>query len=328
MKQNHIDLTASEMSYLWNTYQAQCMNYCILTYFDSIVEDEEIKKINQLNLNASVRYLDQLKQIFTEEQLPVPVGYSEADLTKTTERLYTDPFILYYQWFIAKGNLNYGSIAINTIAREDVFTFFSEFIKDALATLNTSRKLLLEKGLWVRAPYIPVPIENEYIKKESFLNGWLGDTRPLTGSEIGSIFYNIVTNTVGKTMMDSFIQVTESNDIKDYFKKGKQISQDHIDTLATILKKEELPVVSTWNAGITSSTIAPFSEKLMLSLVTFLNSQGMSNYGIGFATSMRKDVGVKFKALTAEVAKFAEDGVTMLIEKGWMEEPPQAPKKS
>lgn len=315
------------MGYLWNTYRVQTMNYCVLTYFQSICDDEQIKAINQKNLEASEKFLHAIKKIFEKTQFPIPEGFSvENDLNLTGERLYTDPFILFYQWFIAKGNLTFGAIAINTIARDDVFSFFANYLSESITLLDKARKLLLEKGLWIRAPYIPQPSKVEYVKKKSFLNGWFGDTRPLIGVEIASNFYNLLTNSLGEKMMTSFIQVTDKGDVRDYFVRGKEIAIKHIDVLSKALLEEELPAPSTWNGGITAATSAPFSEKLMLSLVTFLNSQGLSNYGVAGSTAARRDIGANFARLGAEVAKYAEDGASLLIEKGWMEAPPHAPK--
>lgn len=322
-----MDLTATEIGYLWNTYQAQCMNYCFLKYFDSIVEDDEIKQINSQNLEKCKKYLTELRGIFEKDAIPIPIGFSESDLNETNERLYTDPFILYYQWFIAKGNINFGSIAINTIAREDVFTFLNQLISDSLTILNDARKLLLNKGLWIRAPYIPTPNAVEFVQKESFLNGWFGDTRPLLGVEIAGAFYNQMTNSLGISIINSFIQVTKTNDIKDYFVKGKEIAAKHIDVFTDMLKKEELAIPSTWNSGITTSTEAPFSEKVMLNFIVLLNAQGISNYGIATSMSARRDIGMTFTKLAAEVVKYSDEGAQLLIEKGWMEAPPHAPKR-
>ncbi|MDQ0256801.1 hypothetical protein J2S74_004223 [Evansella vedderi] len=328
MEVSKIDFTAAEMGYLWHIYRAQGMNYCILTYFDSICEDNEIKELIRSNMEVSEKYLREIETIFSKNDFPIPIGFTvESDVNFTGERLYTDPLILFYQWFVAKGNLNFGSIAINTIARDDVFYFFDGYISDSLKFLNHSRRLLLEKGLWIRAPYIPQPTKVEFVKKESFLNGWFGDTRPLIGVEIASLFYNIITNTLGESFLTSFIQVTDRTDVKNYFIRGKEIAMKHMEILSKTLKEEELPAPSTWNSGITASTAAPFSEKLMLSLVTFLNSQGLSNYGIAASTSARTDIGINFNRLAAEVAKFAEDGTSLLIENGWMEAPPHAPKR-
>lgn len=328
MSSNHIDLTATEISYLWNTYHVQSLNVCVLTHFDAIVEDNEIRKINSNNLKASKNYLNEIKAIFTSENIPIPIGFSEVtDVNETKERLYTDPFILFYQWFIAKGNLNFGSMAINTIARDDIFALFQKYASESLTLLDDARKLLLNKGLWIRAPYMPPPNEVELVKKESFLNGWFGDTRPLLGIEIASLFYNQITNTLGLSIMNSFIQVTETKEIKDYFIKGKNIAAKHIEVQENFFKKEEVATPSTWNSGITTATQAPFSEKLMLNLVAMLNAQGVSNYGIAISTSARRDVAMTFSTLAAEAAKYSEEGALLLIEKGWMEAPPHAPKR-
>lgn len=324
---NHIDLTAAEIGFLWNTLQSHSLNYCLLKYFSTIIEDESIKELNDRNLNFCTDMRTNIENIFKQEGIPIPIGFSDDDLKETNEKLFTDPFILFYQWFISKGNLNFGSIAINTIARNDIFTLFNQHISNSLQLLNESRGLLLNKGLWVRAPYIPKPKQVEFIKKESFVHGWFGDTRPLTGIEIASAFYNLITNSIGLSIVDSFHQVTETKEIKNYFLKGKKIAIKHIETLDNILKADELPAPSNGNSGITSTTKSPFSEKLMLTAIALLNSQGLSNYGIAASTSARRDVGLTFTNLAAEVSKFAEEGMTLLIERGWMESPPHAPKR-
>ncbi|RSK25905.1 DUF3231 family protein [Bacillus sp. HMF5848] len=327
MATNHIDMTATEMGYLWSTYQAETLNYCMLTYFNSIAEDPEIKQLNASTLQSCKNNINRLKEIFGGDTFPIPVGFGDNDLIQNSERLYTDPFILYFQWFIGKGNLNYSSKAINTIARDDVFSFYEDFSLESLKLLKNARQTLLSKGLWIRAPYIPIPESIDYVKKESFLNGWFGDERPLAGIEIASIFYNIITNTLGLSLMQSFAQVTHKGDVHKYIMRGKAIAEKHIDALSTLLQKENIPTPTTWNAGVTASTESPFSEKLMLYLVSFLNAQGISNYGDATSTIIRRDVGLAFSRLAAEIAAFAEDGTELLISKGWMEMPPQAKKK-
>lgn len=319
---NKIDLTATEMGYLWSTYQAETLNVCLLTYFDAIVEDPEIKQINTLSLQTATEKVEKLKEIFRNSHFPIPIGFTEADVSVQAERLYTDPFILYFQWFIGKGNLNFGSLAINTIAREDIFIFYENLMNNSLTLLKKSRELLLNKGLWIRAPYIPAPTEITYVKNDHFLGSLFTGQRPIAGIEVASVFYNLITNTLGLSLINSFIQVTKKGEIHDYFVRGKEIAQKHLKIMSKILDEEGLPIPNTWNAGVTAATEPPFSEKLMLFLINFLNAQGVSNYGNAVANSMRKDIGLDFSRLSSEVSLYGEDGVKLTIKNGWMEEPP------
>ena len=323
-----IDLTASEMQYLWSMYQAQSLNIGMLKYFDSILEDEEVKQFNKKLLTQSESYLEEITTIFNKEEYPIPIAFSDADVKTTVKKLYTEPFILYYQWFVAKGNVTFASMAINTISRADVFQLFNKCITSSLSLLDEARKMLLSKGIWIRTPYIPVPKEVDFIKKENFLNGWFGEQRPLIGFEIASAFYNILTNSIGVIIMKSFIQSSEDEEIKKYLIKGKELAIKHIDVLSDVLKEDELPTPSVWNTGVTTSTEAPFSEKFMLNLVSLINAQGISNYGNAIATTMRRDIGLHFTNLGAEAVKYSEEGVNLLIERGWLEAPPQAPRNN
>ncbi|WP_066049119.1 DUF3231 family protein [Robertmurraya korlensis] len=319
-------LTASEQGYLWSMYQSLSMNMCILKYFDQVVEDEEIKKLNSDLLAGCVSTQGELTTIMNHEGFPIPVAFSDQDVNLQAGKLFTEPLILYYHWFFSKGNLNYSSIALNTIAREDVFALFKRLNNEALERLDQARKLLLEKGLWIRSPYIPIPKEVQFVQKQSYLTKWLGEHRPLTGQEISMIFYNILTNEIGLTVMKGFIQVTDDEPFKSYLSRGKEIAAKHMNTLSEIFQKEEISTPGAWSVSTTSSKTAPFSTKLMISLVNFLNSQGIANYGVALTTAMRSDIYRTFITLMADVSRYTEDGANLLIEHGWFESPPQAPK--
>ncbi|MFC4321809.1 DUF3231 family protein [Litchfieldia salsa] len=320
-----IDLTATEMAYMWSSYQWDSMNIALLTYFQETVEDEQIQQVVDMTLEGSRKHHQKLEEILKSDQVPLPIGFSDKDVHLNAKKMYTDEFILYFIWFIGRGNLTFCSQALNTVARKDISKYYDECAAGGLKLVNHTRDLLLDKGLWLRSPYIPVPKEQEMVQKQSFLNGWFGDKRPLLGMEIGHLFFNIITNSIGLSLITSFVQVTKTEEIKKYLIRGKEISGKHIEVFSDVLKEEQLPVPSSWNFGVTDSEEAPFSEKLMLSIITLLNSQGINNYGMGLATSMRRDVGLHFTRLTAEVLQYAEDGTNLMIDHGWMEQPPKAP---
>jgi hypothetical protein len=53
-------------------------------------------------------------------------------------------------------------------------------------------------------------------------------------------------------------------------------------------------------------------------------SAGIAHYGRSFSLSPRRDLGAIYVRLSAEIALFSEDGANIMIENGWMEQPPQA----
>lgn len=62
----------------------------------------------------------------------------------------------------------------------------------------------------------------------------------------------------------------------------------------------------------------------MMFHVTVLIASAIAEYGISISVSPRRDSGVMYTRLMAEVAKYAEDGSNILIDNGWMEQPPIA----
>lgn len=66
-----------------------------------------------------------------------------------------------------------------------------------------------------------------------------------------------------------------------------------------------------------------FSDKLIMFHVTGMIAAGIGNYGMALAASPRRDIGVKYASLIPEISLYAEDGANIMINEGWMEEPPQ-----
>ncbi|MEH7484306.1 DUF3231 family protein [Neobacillus drentensis] len=77
-----------------------------------------------------------------------------------------------------------------------------------------------------------------------------------------------------------------------------------------------------WDSEVSKSTIAPFSDKMMLFHIVTLVATASGYYGAAFALSQRRDLGLKYEMLIAEITKYAEDGANLLIKNGWMEQPP------
>ncbi|WP_429310984.1 DUF3231 family protein [Paenibacillus mucilaginosus] len=95
---------------------------------------------------------------------------------------------------------------------------------------------------------------------------------------------------------------------------------------AKLLVQDDLPAPLPSQFHITKSTVPPFSDKLMLFHVSNLSSAKVRNWVDSLAVSPRHDLGADYERVLMETMKFADDGAKLLIEQGWMEQPPQAPE--
>jgi hypothetical protein len=321
-EKTNIKLTSAEIANLWTAYSTDGMSKCMLQYFLSKVEDPEVRPVIQYALELTSTHLQYITRIFEEEQFPVPHAFSEKDVNIEAPRLFSDNFFLLYIFNMAKAGLLFYSIALPTTARSDVRTFFSDNIHSTTDLFNKAIEVNLSKGIHIRAPFIPYPEAPEYVHKQSFLNGFFGDRRPVTSMEISHLYINMLTNTMGLSLTIGFSQVATQSAIKDYMAKGKEIAKNHINTLASSLADDDVPAPVGWDVHVTDSTTPPFSDKLMLYHIIGLAATGMQNYGSALAASPRRDIAAQYARLIAQSGKYAEDGTHILIDQGWMEKLP------
>jgi len=321
---NRIPLTSAEMAVLWTQYINDTISICVIGHFLKKVEDEEVRTIIETTLNASSQNISFLNKLFKKEKFPVPIGFTKEDVNEDAPRLFSDTFVLMYLRYMSILGMSAASVAIGVATRDDVIVFFKSVLKEAVVLQDITTKLMLKQGVYVKPPYISNPDKVEYVKKQSFLAGFVGDIRPLTVQEIMMLFNNIQTNAVGKALIIAFAQTSKNKEVKQYFLRGKQIAQKHIDIFSDILKKEDLPAPMTWDNSVTDSISPVFSDKLMMFHITAMIAAGIGNYGISMSGSPRRDLGIKYASLVPEIALYAEDGANIMIKNGWLEEPPQA----
>ena len=321
-----IPLISSEITGLWESYMSDTMLVCVLEYYLSQVEDEQTRAILQQTFDLSTQNIQVITNLLNEEQLPIPDGFTDKDVNINAPRLFTDAFYLHYLGFMSRVAMNNYTLILNQIARSDIRGFFSKRIYEYIDLYNNSADLRLSKGIYIRAPRVEVPKDIQYIKGQSFMYDWFGEKRPLLTVEITHIFSVIYGNIVGTAITTAFGQVSKEKINSKYFFKGGEISTKQIDELTAILTKENIPIPSSSDSYLTGSTVAPFSEKLMLNHTIVLASSGISRLGSAIANTMRSDISLKYIKFTAEDMKYSKDGSDILIDNGWFEQPPQAIK--
>ncbi|WP_376769035.1 DUF3231 family protein [Clostridium psychrophilum] len=162
------------------------------------------------------------------------------------------------------------------------------------------------------------------MKSENFLSEWIGEKRPLLAGEITHISIVILANILGRAITTGFGQVSKSKKIFDYIFRGRDITSKKIDIFTSILTSENIPIPSTTYSFVTDSTVAPFSEKLMMFIIVSVGTISIENDGMAFAETLRNDLLVKFMRIMPEVAKFIKDGSDIMIDNTWLEQPPQS----
>ncbi|GAE32805.1 DUF3231 family protein [Halalkalibacter hemicellulosilyticus] len=324
-KNKNIRISAAELSEIWTCYMNDSMLVCVLKYFSNKVVDPDIRPVINKALKVSLNQLQVLEEMFKKENYPIPVGFSqEHDVDIDAPRLYTDGYFLNYIKQMAQISMNNYSMAISLTARDDIYDYFSKCFVESNQLHKMAIDVLLSKGLYIRPPYLLTPEAVEFVDSKSFLAGWFGKRRALTGLEISNLYANIQRNALGIATLLGFAQSTKSKEIKKFMMRGKDIASKHVDVFSKLMRENDLPVPMTWDTEVTENTSTVFSDKLMMFQTTALIATGLGYYGMSMATSPRRDIGVEYIQLMGEVAKYSEDGAKLMIENRWLETPPQA----
>lgn len=324
-KEHYIPLTSAEITSLWASYQEDTLTICGVSFFLEHIEDEQILNVLEHALTLAEKRKEKESQFFNEENYPLPHGFTNQDVNLDAPRLFSDK--LYLEYIVNMTNLNlivYGSV-LPLVDRSDVIAFYSECLTDTQVLHKEAKELAKNKGINIRAPQIPKPNKVDFVKQESFLAGWFGERRPLLGTEITNLVYAARRNALGQAVITGFSQVAHDKEVRQFFARGREISGKHYDVFSDILKDNYLPSgTQLMTSEVTDSTVAPFSDRLMMNFITMLIASGIGQYGYSLTSSPRHDLSVQYTRLIAEIGKYSNDGANILIEKGWMEQPPMA----
>ena len=322
MVDNNSKLTSAEISQLWSNYMNDTMSVCMLSYFKKTAEDSVVRELIEFALELSQKHIQELTVIFQDHNYPIPYGFTEEDVDLSGPQLFTDNYYLYYlhQW--SGVGLDSYSLSLMLAANKDVIQYFSECVNESKELLNRTKEVLLSKGLFIRAPYIPIPSKVEFVHKHNFMAGWFGERRPLNTLEIATLFANYQRNALAKVTFIGFSQVAKDKEVIKCMLRGKDLASNHIKGFDTILHASDLPSSETWDTMVTDSTVPVFSDKLMMFHISTLLNRGVGFYGTSLGVSSRRDLGAHYLKILGGLLLFAEDIANLMIDKGWMEQPP------
>nr|WP_263324500.1 DUF3231 family protein [Neobacillus sp. Marseille-Q6967] len=317
-------LSSVEMAKLWATYIGNSMSHKILNYFLQYVEDEHIKILLENGLNLTVNFMQTIEKFFKQVNFPIPIGFTEEDVNLGAPKLFEDEFYVHYLKYAAKAGLSLYAVAVPLVMREDIREFFIHCNNCTNILLGQINNVLMEKGFIIKPPQIPIPNRVDFVNKQNYMKGFLGDTRPLHAMEVTHLYDNVENNITSKALLIAFSQVAKNEEVRDLFIRGKEMTDRAVERFRGKLHRENLPAPSDIDHLVTSSTFSPFSDKLMLFHKVDMFNIKIRSYGNSISVNGRRDLGAMYFKLIGDVTVFVDDGANILIEHGWMEQPPKA----
>ncbi|WP_341352470.1 DUF3231 family protein [Cytobacillus praedii] len=297
-------LSSAEITNLWTHYIRESMAICVSKYALKNIEDTDIRSTFESALRISNNHIQKLKKFFTQEKFPIPNGFTDEDVNLKAPPLFTDNFWLMYIYGMTMHGSSLFSLAFNSSARQDLRDFYYKCVNDAMNLYNMSLDLLISKGLYEKSPYFSTPQKIDNIKNLSYVTDVVGKKRPLNSMESGNIYFNLKKSMLTKALVLGFSKVCKSNEIRKFMDTGLQVANKHIGLFSSLLIENDLHVPKLMDSEVTNSSIAPFSDKLMLFHTGSLFGIAISYYGYAGIMSMRADLLVHCETAILRISKF------------------------
>jgi hypothetical protein len=323
MKTQTDPLTAAEMGKLWASYLGNSMGKLVLSYYLKNVEDVEIKKVLETGLAMSQSYVNTINSIFAQADFPIPIAFTDEDVDLDAPRLFYDEFYLHYLQYLGKAGMSIYSVAIPLVTRNNIRDFFVKCLHETSRLMMDVNDILKSKGRLMNAPIVTSPTKVDFIKKQSFLNGFFGEIRTLHGLEVAHLYGNINNDVTSKALIIGFRQGARNEKVKKYLERGERINEKHIQMLSDKLTEDNIPAPSLIDHLVTPSVTPVFSDKLMVFHKIDMFSMKIREYANGLSLNGRRDLGALYAKCQLDVSLYVEDGANIMIDHGWMEQPPE-----
>ncbi|MBP1949378.1 DUF3231 family protein [Virgibacillus litoralis] len=321
-------ITSSELGILWLTYQEKTMILRMLEYFIEKADDDKAKKIMDDLYSELDNYVDKITDIFKSEGAAIPIGYTSKDVNKDVPKLYDNGFDIMFVRLLKEISMGLHTLNINMAYREDIVLILKDLTSITQATYNSCTQYLIEKGLIARSPYVSMPDSVEFVKDKSYLGGLnpltkLGKKRTLNTIEVAYVYHGIEANVTGLQMITGFAQCANNSEVQNFFSKGAELSKSVIKEMSETFLEDGIQIPVTSGGHATRSTVAPFSDKVMMYCTSLFCSFSMGGNAVGSAFSLRNDLAAKMSIFTKDIFEYAHEGAKIMIRNEWMEEPPQ-----
>jgi len=318
-------LSVSEIGTLWQTYQEKTLIMRFLDYFIEKADDSQARNLLGGLWQELDFYVKEMEEIFTEQGMVIPIGFTKEDVFLDAPKLYDNGFDIMFLRVLKEVSMGLYTLNMNMTYDKKVMTIYEGLTSVTQKIYKLATQYLLNKGILSLPPKVTLPKTNEFIKSKKFMKGFMltGDKRALTNLEVGILHHNLEANNIGLQLITGFAQCAQSKEVKQYFLKGKELAKKQIKIMEDFLLNADVQLSATSGATVTKSTVPPFSDKLMMHCIYILNGFSLVGSGTGTFFSLRNDISMKSMMIAKDIYLYAQEGIEIKIKNGWFEEPPQ-----
>lgn len=318
-------MSSSELGALWMTYHKKSMILRILEYFIEKSDDPKAMDLMSELWNQLHPIILEMKTMLEKEGAAVPDGFTKKDVHLEAPKLWENGFDIMLCRVLKEISMGMYVFHLTMAYRPDIIKIYRDMTEVTEIFYGHFTQYLLDNNLNTSPTYVSMPTSTDYISDKDYFKGSniFGNKRPLNTVEFGYLYRNIEMNITGMQLLNGFIQTTKDEDVKKYFTQGRELCKEIISETSNILLENHIQPPATPGGTLTNSTIAPFSEKLMMYCNYLLGGLSLGAGGFSAGFSLRKDLQAKNVIFAKDMYQYQLNGVQLMISKGWMEEPPK-----
>lgn len=318
-------MSSTELGSLWTTYHKKTMILRILEYFIEKSDDKEAKELMSGLWEKLHPKVIEIKTMLENEGAAVPIGFTKEDVNLKAPELFTNGFDIMFCRILKEISMGMYVLHMTISYRKDIIKFYKQLTEITQSYYEQFTQYLLEKDVLPHPNYTNMPKSIDFINDKQYMNGTnlFGHKRTINTVEFGILYHSFETNITGMQLMKGFAQCAKDEELKKYFTKGSNLSKDILDKTGQILIQNGIQPPATSGGTVTSSSEAPFSAKLMMFCNYLLCGFSLGGQGFSAGFILRNDIIAKTMLFAKDIYAYTLEGAELMIEKGWLEEPPK-----
>lgn len=318
-------MSSVELGALWLTYHKKGVILRMLEHFIEKADDPNAKELMSSLWKQLHPKIIEMKTIIENEGAIAPEGFTKEDVNLEAPKLWDNGFDIMFSRVLKEISVGLYALHLPSSYRKDIIKLYRDLTEISDVYYEHFTQYLLENEYLSRPNYITMPNSIDYITDKDYVKGTniFGHKRSLNVVEFNELYRLIESNISGMKLLDGFIQVSKDEEVKKYFTKGRDFAKEIIGELSDISLKENIQPPAAPGGTVTNSTVAPFSEKLMMYCNYLLSGLSLGAGGFAGGFSLRNDLQAKYAIFGKDLFEYQREGTMLMISKGWYEEPPK-----